>query len=212
MLDIRNLSVSYKNQKVLNELNLQLSEGLVFGLLGKNGAGKTTFFESLYQTIAFSGQQNFRGEKLTREMISYLETENYFYPYIKGKEYLEYFVEKEDKNKIEELAKRFQLPLDKYVQDYSSGMKKKIALIGMLLLDKPICILDEPFNGVDFEGVHLIYETIEELKSKNKIVIISSHIIETLFNTCDSIGILKVGKIENIFDQQNFSQIQDFSF
>ena len=127
MLDIHNLSVSYKNQKVLNGLNLQLSEGLVLGLLGKNGAGKTTFFESLYQTIPYVGQQNFRGEKLTREMISYLETENYFYPYIKGKEYLKYFVKKEDEKNIEELAKRFQLPLDKYIQDYSSGMKKKIA-------------------------------------------------------------------------------------
>jgi ABC-2 type transport system ATP-binding protein len=58
--------------------------------------------------------------------------------------------------------------LKKYVQYYSSGMKKKLALIGMLMLDKPINILDEPFNGVDFEGVHILYDIIRQLKSEKK--------------------------------------------
>ena len=91
-------------------------------------------------------------------------------------------------------------------------MKKKIALMGMLMLDKPINILDEPFNGVDFEGVHILYEIIRELKNKNKIVVISSHIIETLFHTCDKIAILDEGVIKQIFDHSGFDQLNDFKF
>lgn len=110
------------------------------------------------------------------------------------------------------MAEKFQLPLDKYVQYYSSGMKKKLALIGMLMLDKPINILDEPFNGVDFEGVHLLYDIIRELKQSNKMVIISSHIIETLFHTCDRIVTLESGLISNIFERSDFEKLNHFKF
>ena len=113
---------------------------------------------------------------------------------------------------ITEIIKKFNLPLKKYVQYYSSGMKKKLALIGMLMLDKPINILDEPFNGVDFEGVHILYDIIRQLKSENKIVIVSSHIIETLFHTCDKIAVLQNGKIEKIYDKEDFGQLATLKF
>lgn len=211
MLEIRDLSVSFKDKTVLQSLNLKVEEGSVIGLLGKNGAGKTTLFESLYQNQKYSGEILWHKEKLQRKSISYLETENYFYPYITGKEYLEYFSQHKE-NSLKELTEKFRLPLNKFVQDYSSGMKKKIALMGMLMLDKPINILDEPFNGVDFEGVHILYEIIRELKDKNKIVVISSHIIETLFHTCDKIAILEYGIIRNIFDRSDFDQLSNFKF
>ncbi|MCI3936636.1 ATP-binding cassette domain-containing protein [Chryseobacterium aahli] len=211
MLEIKDLSVSFKDKNVLKGLNLNLEEGSIIGLLGKNGAGKTTLFESLYQNQKYAGEILWNNEKLKRKSISYLETENYFYPYITGKEYLEYFSENEQQS-VSELTGKFKLPLNKFVQDYSSGMKKKIALMGMLMLDKPINILDEPFNGVDFEGVHILYEIIRELKDKNKIVVISSHIIETLFHTCDKIAILEEGVIKDIFDRSDFDQLSNFKF
>lgn len=211
MLEIKNLSVSFKDKKVLQDFNLEIEEGKILGILGKNGAGKTTLFESLYQSQKYNGEILWHNRKLLREDISYLETENYFYPYITGREYLSYF-SKEKLPKTIELAEKFQLPLDKYVQYYSSGMKKKLALIGMLMLDKPINILDEPFNGVDFEGVHLLYDIILDLKQSNKTVIISSHIIETLFHTCDKIVTLENGAITNIFEKNNFEQLKHFKF
>ncbi|MGI9653161.1 ABC transporter ATP-binding protein [Chryseobacterium sp. RLHN22] len=211
MLEIKNLSVSFKDKHVLQSLNLEIEEGKILGILGKNGAGKTTLFESLYQSQKYSGEILWQSKNLLRENISYLETENYFYPYITGKEYLSYF-SKEKLVKTIELAEKFQLPMDKFVQYYSSGMKKKLALIGMLMLDKPINILDEPFNGVDFEGVHLLYDIILELKQNNKTVIISSHIIETLFHTCDRIVTLENGKISNIFEKDNFEKLRHFKF
>lgn len=211
MLEIKDLTVSFKDKNVLRGLNLNVEEGSIIGLLGKNGAGKTTLFESLYQNQKYAGEILWNNEKLRRKSISYLETENYFYPYITGNEYLEYFSENEQQS-INELTGKFKLPLNKFVQDYSSGMKKKIALMGMLMLDKPINILDEPFNGVDFEGVHILYEIIRELKDKNKIVVISSHIIETLFHTCDKIAILEDGVIKDIFDRSDFDQLSNFKF
>ncbi|WP_336664375.1 ATP-binding cassette domain-containing protein [Elizabethkingia meningoseptica] len=211
MLEIKNLNVRFKNHHVLNNLNLNIEEGIVLGILGKNGAGKTTLFESLYQSIKYNGSINWHNEALKREHISYLETENYFYPYITGKEYLSYFSES-NVFKYQELSDRFGLPLDKYAQDYSSGMKKKLALMGMLLLNKPVNILDEPFNGVDFEGVHILYEIIRGLKNDNKVVIVSSHIIETLFHTCDKIAILQDGRIENIIDQSEYQKLHNFKF
>lgn len=211
MLEIKNLSVCFKDKDVLQSLNLEIEEGIIVGILGKNGAGKTTLFESLYQSQKYSGEILWKKQKLLRENISYLETENYFYPYITGREDLSYFA-KDKLPKTIELAEKFQLPLEKYVQYYSSGMKKKLALIGMLMLDKPINILDEPFNGVDFEGVYLLYDIIRELKQSNKIVIISSHIIETLFHTCDRIVTLENGIISNIFEKSDFEKLNHFKF
>lgn len=211
MLEIKNISVSFKDKNVLQNLNLEIEEGIILGILGKNGAGKTTLFESLYQSQKYSGEILWKNQKLLRQNISYLETENYFYPYITSREYLSYFA-KDKLPKTIELAEKFQLPLDKYVQYYSSGMKKKLALIGMLMLDKPINILDEPFNGVDFEGVHLLYDIIRELKQSNKMVIISSHIIETLFHTCDRIVTLENGFISNIFEKSEFEKLNHFKF
>ena len=210
MLEISNLCVSYKKQNVLFDLNLEIQQGVILGLLGKNGAGKTTLFEAIYQELQYTGEILWQKQKMKRENISYLETDNYFYPFITGKEYLGYFNKKS--KKYEDLILKFNLPLEKFIQDYSSGMKKKIALLGMLMLDKSINILDEPFNGVDFEGVHILYDVIRELKSENKVVIVSSHIIETLFHTCDKIAILNSGKIDKIIEKENFIELQNFKF
>ncbi|MGG5207313.1 ATP-binding cassette domain-containing protein [Chryseobacterium sp. MIQD13] len=211
MLEIKNLQVEFKNQKVLNGVDLSIEEGNIVGILGKNGAGKTTLFDSLYQSIRFSGDVNWQNRSLKRSSVSYLETENYFYPYITGEEYLSYFLDKKEID-FREFTEKFNLPLQKYVQYYSSGMKKKLALIGMLMLDKPVNILDEPFNGVDFEGVHILYDIIKQLKSENKVVIISSHIIETLFHTCDKIAVLQNGKVDKIYEKHNFTELNTLKF
>lgn len=114
MLEVRNLNVSFKNQKVLQGFNLNIENGEIVGILGKNGAGKTTFFESLFRNVKFSGEIILENQHLKREQISYLETENYFYPYITGKEYLSYFSGNKNSKHIE-LIEKFKLPLNKFV-------------------------------------------------------------------------------------------------
>ena len=169
MLTINNLNLSFAQNKILDNLSLTIKYSNIYGILGKNGAGKTSLFECLFQTNKYSGEILLGENKICRNDIGYLETENYFYPYITGKEYLSYFTE--SPNEYLDLIGKFSLPLDKYIDTYSTGMKKKIALVANLLLDKPILILDEPFNGVDFEGVILLYDIIKSLKKRNKIVV-----------------------------------------
>lgn len=210
MLKINNLNLSFAQNKILDNLSLTIKYSNIYGILGKNGAGKTSLFECLFQTNKYSGEILLDENKISRNDIGYLETENYFYPYITGKEYLSYFTE--SPNEYLDLIGKFSLPLDKYIDTYSTGMKKKIALVANLLLDKPILILDEPFNGVDFEGVILLYDIIKSLKKRDKIVIISSHIIETLFNTCDTIGIMDNGKIAKEFSSMEFGNLHNFKF
>ncbi|MBV7439884.1 ATP-binding cassette domain-containing protein [Weeksellaceae bacterium TAE3-ERU29] len=205
MLEIKNISVKYDKLQVLKNLSFNVdNENNIVGILGKNGAGKTTLFNAIFGDLDFSGEILWDKKKLKRDDVSYIETQNYFYPFITGKEYLNYFGEEKQ---IEKYGELFKLPLKSYVNNYSTGMKKKLALLSMLLLDKPIIVLDEPFNGLDFESVHLLYDIIKKMKDKGKIVLISSHIIETLFNTCDKIVTLNNGYVENVYYKNNFENL-----
>lgn len=205
MLEIQNIKVKYNKAYVIKDLSISIdtTKANILGILGKNGAGKTTLFRTIFGMIDFSGTILWKNKKLKREDIAYLETTNYFYPYIKGKEYLNYF-ESGSSLGLQDYRSLFNLPLDEYVDTYSTGMKKKLALIGVLLLDKPIIILDEPFNGLDYEGVHILYDIINELKLKQKVVLMSSHIIETLYRTCDNIAIIQDGTFTSIIEKNNF--------
>jgi ABC-2 type transport system ATP-binding protein len=89
------------------------------------------------------------------------------------------------------------------IDSYSTGMKKKLALLGILALDKEVIILDEPFNGLDVESVSVLQIILQKLVKKNKTIIITSHIIESLTSICDSI-LLKFGNICNTYNQAEF--------
>jgi ABC-2 type transport system ATP-binding protein len=98
----------------------------------------------------------------------------------------------------------FLLPLDQVIDQYSTGMKKKLALLGVLKQDKPILILDEPFNGLDMETCRIIHLIILQLKEKGKTIIVTSHILETLTNLCDYIHLLEGGKVIKSIERKNF--------
>lgn len=208
MLEVNNLCLSFNRTVVLENLNVKINNGTIYGILGKNGAGKTSFFDCLFQTYKYTGEIFLNHQHINRKDIAYLETENYFYPYITGKEYLGYFSKK--KNNYEYLIEEFKIPMNKYIHNYSTGMKKKIALIAHLSLDKPVLVLDEPFNGLDFEGVMELYRIIKNLQ--NKIVLLSSHIIETLFNTCDKIGVLSDKKVKQEFLPSEYELLKNYKF
>lgn len=206
MITIKDLSFSYdKKSKVLNSLCLSLSENNIHGIVGLNGAGKTTLLNSIYGLIKIdSGIISSEGKNLTKKDISYLVTENFFYSNITGREYLSLFNnETFDSDKWNRL---FSLPLDQIADGYSTGMKKKLALIGILKQDKPIMILDEPFNGLDIETCRIIRSILLRLKDKGKTIIITSHIIETLTNLCDYIHYLEKGTISYSKGKHDFAE------
>ncbi|MCP4439978.1 MAG: ATP-binding cassette domain-containing protein [Aureispira sp.] len=208
MLSIKDLKVSYGSQEVLKGLNLEFKPGEVHGILGMNGAGKSTFFHTLYGTKGIdSGECHYNGDWVNYRDIGLLETRPYFYPYMKGKEYIQLLTMHNPKFDIEGWNQLFELPLNQLIDNYSTGMKKKVAFMGMLALDRPILILDEPFNGVDLESNEKIIQILTHLKKQNKIILLSSHIIQALADVADKISYLKDGKIVQTYTQEDFGQL-----
>ncbi len=208
MISIENLTVSYdKKVKVLDDLNLILNDGQIHGIVGLNGAGKTTLLNTIYGLIKKdSGEIKSDGGIITKKLIGYLETENYFYSNITGIEYLNIF--KNDNFNINKWNELFKLPLDDLIETYSNGMKKKLALLGVLKQDKPILILDEPFNGLDIETTRIVRSVLLNLKH-DKIIIITSHILETLTNLCDEISYLDGGQIAYTRTSAEFDDLEE---
>ncbi len=210
MLELKNIKFKYTDKTVLDDLSLEIPRGEISGILGMNGAGKTTLFNCLYGTLLpDSGEISFHQKALTSRQIGFLETENYFYPYMKGREYLQLLNRGGDAAKVEGWNEIFDLPLDKLVDEYSTGMRKKIALMGLLLKEYDVFILDEPFNGVDIESNEKIFHILKKIKEKNKIILISSHILSSLTGLCDKINHLEDGKIVKTYSKTEFDILSE---
>lgn len=208
MLKITNLSKSYGSKKVLDDISLSLERGKVYGIVGENGAGKTTLFRCI------TGLETYYG-KIESELgnvknhTGLLPTNPYFFPRITGWEYLQLLsvarkIKKQDFNE----KNIFNLPLNQYASTYSTGMKKKLGLMGVLIQKNDFYILDEPFNGVDIQSNIIITEIIKKLKLLNKTIVISSHIFSTLNDTCDEIYLLKDGQFTRRVNKDEFSELE----
>ena len=203
MIELKNLSKSFGANHVLKNINLTLEEGKVYGIVGENGAGKTTLFRCLTGLELFDGEIETKLKPL-KNYMGFLPTTPYYFPRITGREYLQLLcnarnveVENFDEKNI------FDLPLDQYALIYSTGMKKKLALIGILLQQNEVFILDEPFNGVDIQSNIVITEIIKKLKKLGKTIVISSHIFSTLSDTCDEIHLLREGEfVRKVFKDE----------
>lgn len=213
MLIIKELVVVYTKVTVLDNLNLTIEPNQIHGLVGLNGSGKTTLFNTIYGFVkSRKGSIYWNEQPLLRRDVAFLETQNYFYSNITGREYLQLFSTENSSFNLEIWQNLFKLPLDDLIDNYSTGMKKKLAIIGVLKLDKPILLLDEPFNGIDIETSRIIKVLLEKLKQRNKTIIVSSHILETLTNTCDYIHYLENNKIKTTYDKGSLQNIDQDIF
>ena len=213
MISIDNLVVSYGKNRVLNELNLKIESSSIHGLVGLNGSGKTTLLNSIYGLKEKQeGIISYCSAPVKRNKIAFLETTNYFYPFITGREYLKMFQTQNLNFDIEKWNELFELPLNKLVEDYSTGMKKKLALLGTICLNREIIILDEPFNGIDMETVQKIKLLLMKLKENKKTIILTSHILESLQNICDFISYLNNGIIQFTKEKNDFKNIEQEIF
>ncbi|WP_108803414.1 ATP-binding cassette domain-containing protein [Aquimarina sp. Aq107] len=208
MISIKSLDKYYGNNHVLNDVNLTFNPGEVHGIVGENGAGKTTLFRSISGMESFSGAIDYDAGNI-KNVMGFLPTDPFFLSKITGKEYLQLLCNARD-IKINDFNEKniFDLPLQQYAERYSTGMKKKLALTGILLQNNDVFILDEPFNGVDIYSNTVINEILIKLKQLNKIVILSSHIFSTLYETCDYLHYLKNGSIVKSVDKTQFESIE----
>ena len=211
VLDIESLEVSFGVLKALDNLNLQVPQGCIFGLIGPNGAGKTTTINCITDLLDYDqGKINIFGKDLSTEGLAikkkmgtlYENTEDLF-QYLTGEEYLQFTGEifGLDKNTIIERSNVLfgYLELDSYrfmlIDEYSKGMKKKIALASILLHNPDLIILDEPFDGLDALTVVKLKNLLKKLKEKERTVLVTSHILSYIEDLTDEVAIINKGKI-----------------
>lgn len=209
MLSIERLTVGYGSRIVISGLDLELAPGQVHGLVGRNGAGKTTLLETIYGFIrAREGSVRLDGRRPTARELAYLPMENHFYPKITGREYLRIFQARSRDFDPDAWEPIFELPLDRYVDGYSAGMKKKLALLGTLSLGRPVVLLDEPMNGLDLESNLLLGRLLRSLADSGRIVLVTSHILESLTSVCDLIHVLDGGRIAHTVPRPRFAELE----
>lgn len=225
MIKIKNVSKEYViGIKVVKNLNLEIRPGEIFGFLGPNGAGKTTTLKMITGVSSISeGNIEVNGFDVTKEP---LESKKQFgfvpdnpdvFLRLKGLEYLRFMARvygvdaKEADQKIEEFAKRFEIydALNKQINDYSHGMRQKIVLIGALIHNPKVWILDEPLTGLDPQSSFLLKEMMREHVSQGNTVLFSTHVLEVAEKLVDRIGVISkgelifVGTIEELKEKYN---------
>jgi len=208
MINIRDLSKSFGINQVLKNITMHFAKGNVYGIVGENGAGKTTLFRCIAGLETYDGQIDSELSPL-KNHLGLLLTEPFFFNKITGKEYIQLLcnARKKDVSRIDD-KNIFDLPLNQYASTYSTGMKKKLALLAILLQENQCFILDEPFNGVDIHSNIIIVDLIHKLKALGKTIIISSHIFSTLSETCDEIYLLKDGSIVKKAYRDDFEKLE----
>ena len=208
MISIHNLSKNFGAKQALKNVNIQFDKGKIYGIVGENGAGKTTLFRCIAGLENYDGQINSELNPL-KNYLGLLLTEPFFFKKITGKEYIRLLCNAR-KKEVSKIADKniFDLPLNQYASTYSTGMKKKLALLAILLQENQCFILDEPFNGIDIHSNIIIVDLILKLKTLGKTVIISSHIFSTLSDTCDEIYLLKDGEIVKKVFREDFDALE----
>ncbi len=208
MIQIQQLNKSFGSKEVLKNIDLRFKKGTITGIVGENGAGKTTLFRCI------AGMENYKGTihsdvNPLKNKLGLLFTDPFFFPKITGEEYLRLMCNARG-IKIDDFSSRniFDLPLNQYAMSYSTGMKKKLAILAILLQENDYFIFDEPFNGVDIQSNIVITEILLKLKEMNKTVLISSHIFSTLNDTCDKIHLIQDGEIKRSVEKNEFSQLE----
>jgi len=211
MIRIKNLSVSYDKNIVLKDLTVDFNQQQIHGIVGLNGAGKTTLLRAIYGLKNIDSGEILIPDIGSKKPIAFLETVNYFYPKITGFEYLKLINSGNEKD-IELYNSLFDLPLNKLIEHYSTGMRKKLAFMGVLSLKRPIILLDEPFNGIDLDSYETMKRIIVELRERDKLILITSHILESLTSICDCIHVLNNKIISKTYFRNEFNQMESDLF
>ena len=205
-LEAKNLEKSFGEKRVLRGVSFAAESGRALGLLGRNGAGKTTSIRIVMQVFPpDGGEVLLDGERLhtDRVRIGYLPEERGLYPKKPIFEQLVYFgrlaglSKKQTVQNAERLLKRLEVTQyrDKRLETLSKGNQQKIQLVATLIADPQIVILDEPFSGLDPVNAQLLKDVVRELIAQGKIVLFSSHQMNYIEEFCDDIAILHEGEI-----------------
>jgi ABC-2 type transport system ATP-binding protein len=216
MIQLTDVTKSYNNTIVVDRLNLQITSGEIIGLIGHNGAGKSTTLKMIAGLVEpTSGRVQVMGHDMQKEgikvkqKIGYLPEESPLYEAMTAQQYLLFFSElyqmprQKALKRIDQLLDSLELPdKHKLTGEFSKGMKRKTAIARTLLHDPELLILDEPSSGLDPLTSFFIIHYLTTLKREGKTIILSAHNLFHVETICDRVGIIKNGKLL-VFDKMD---------
>jgi ABC-2 type transport system ATP-binding protein len=210
MLELRSLCKRYSGIPAVQDVSFCARAGEVTGYLGPNGSGKSTTIKMITGLIRpSSGEVRFQGRRVDEDLLwyrrrlGYVPEEPYLYDHLSGFEYLAMvaklrsLLNKDFAGRIDGLLRLFSLYEDRDVQiaSYSKGMRQKVLLSAALMHNPDLILLDEPFSGLDVGSALILRSLIKELARRGKVVLFSSHELETVERICSHVVILHHGKV-----------------
>lgn len=211
MLKIKGLEKTYpKGKKAVDNIDLEISKGEIFGFIGHNGAGKTTTIKCVVGILPFEkGQILIDGKDITKnpieckKIMAYIPDNPDLYELLTGIQYLNFICDLynisalDRKETIDKYAEMFAINqnLGDLIQSYSHGMKQKLALISALVRKPKLLILDEPFVGLDPKAAFQVKEIMKKMCEEGSSIFFSTHVLEVAEKLCDKVAIIKDGKI-----------------
>ena len=202
VLKCENLVKVYSGCRAVDGLNLELDAGRIYALLGPNGSGKSTFMKMVVGLIKpTEGKIYLDGEEIsdkTRAKITYMPTENYFYNYMRIKDIASFykdFYEDFDEDRMYGLLDRMELHFDGKVRNMSTGMLAKLKVAVAMARNSRVILLDEPLNGIDIIAREQVMNTITGYNNEDKIIIVSSHLVDELEHAAGGAVFIKNGRV-----------------
>ena len=210
MLNIEHLTKTYGEKKAVDDLNLHIRPGEIYGFIGHNGAGKTTTLKSVAGILQFDAGEIYIGGDSVREKpleckqkIAYIPDNPDLYEYMTGIKYLNFIADifgvdaALRRERIRRYADAFELTGDlaQPIAAYSHGMKQKLAIIAAWLHEPQLILMDEPFVGLDPKAAHLLKGMMREICDRGGAIFFSTHVLEVAEKLCDKVAIIKGGKL-----------------
>jgi ABC-2 type transport system ATP-binding protein len=210
MIELKDLTKKYANYRAVNNLNLTIEKGEIYGFIGPNGAGKTTtikmmggLLEPTSGSVIISGIDMREHPEKAKRKIGFIPDRPYLYEKLTGMEFLRFTADlyHVDANaflkKAEEKLSMFSLTdwSDELIESYSHGMKQRLIMSAALLHDPEVIIVDEPMVGLDPAAIKMVKELFKELAKKGVTIFMSTHTLKVAEDICDHIGIIHKGSL-----------------
>ncbi len=210
MVEIKGLCKSYDNKRVVDNLDLTINDGEIYGFIGHNGAGKTTTIKCLIGILSFEkGEILIDGLSIKdkpiecKRKIAYIPDNPDLYNYMSGIDYLNFIgdvfnvANEERVKRIDKYAGIFELTdsLANPISSYSHGMRQKLAIIAAWLHDPDLIVMDEPFVGLDPKASHDLKMMMREFCDRGGSIFFSTHVLEVAEKLCDKVAIIKQGEL-----------------
>ena len=209
-IEIKNLTKVYGKNRGIQDINISVKEGEIYGFIGPNGAGKSTTIKTLLNFIyptsgeaLIFGMDSVKESEKIKEYVGYVPSEVRYYDDVKVKDIIKYaqsFYPKSNKEYVDRICNELELDMNKKMGELSLGNKKKVAIAQSLINNPKLLILDEPTNGLDPLMQKKLFNILIEEKEKGNTVFLSSHNLVEVQNLCDRVCVIKEGKIVDIIE------------